>query len=336
MAERLATINTLIASTLPVRDFGTPRDDPDSAARAAETASRGSDLPARRRSCRLGAVNLDHIEIGARQMAGEPSPIGPGSLHTNAHYRAERSHPTHQPGVPSVGRGERLHAQHAADLVDNSGDVNVLVGVDTSGDRALLLYDGHRHPFARNGQGVSRTCRERDQRTPELLAQPPTSPTRPVSPVPELAGESFEGQLSMSVSRFESQANSGTQLNIETTPLVAADPTFSAHSHSLCRLCTQADRVMVRVPRDYGRSCQPIGASCCRRLWATRHGPSGCVVASFGGSRTALNWMLERTAGLRLHSLGDPSSEPNEIAPDPVGTPRALRLESRWRLTWMW
>jgi hypothetical protein len=46
-AERRATINTRIASTLPVRDFGAPFALPDSAARAAAIASSGSDLPAR-------------------------------------------------------------------------------------------------------------------------------------------------------------------------------------------------------------------------------------------------------------------------------------------------
>ena len=54
IADRRATINTRIASTFPVRDFGRPVADPDNAARAADTASSGSDLPARRRSWRLG------------------------------------------------------------------------------------------------------------------------------------------------------------------------------------------------------------------------------------------------------------------------------------------
>ena len=50
MAPRLATISARIASTAPSRPFGAPRARPDWAARAALTASRGSDLPCRRRS----------------------------------------------------------------------------------------------------------------------------------------------------------------------------------------------------------------------------------------------------------------------------------------------
>ena len=52
VALRLATISARIASTSPSRPFGAPRARPDWAARAALTASRGSDLPCRRRSWR--------------------------------------------------------------------------------------------------------------------------------------------------------------------------------------------------------------------------------------------------------------------------------------------
>jgi hypothetical protein len=51
-ALRLATISARIASTAPSRPLGAPRARPDCAARAALTASSGSDLPARRRSWR--------------------------------------------------------------------------------------------------------------------------------------------------------------------------------------------------------------------------------------------------------------------------------------------
>ena len=51
-ALRLATISARIASTAPSRPFGAPHARPDCAARAALTASSGSDLPCRCRSCR--------------------------------------------------------------------------------------------------------------------------------------------------------------------------------------------------------------------------------------------------------------------------------------------
>ena len=51
-AVRLATISARMASTWPSRPRGAPDARPDRAALAALTASSGSDLPLRRRSCR--------------------------------------------------------------------------------------------------------------------------------------------------------------------------------------------------------------------------------------------------------------------------------------------
>jgi MFS family permease len=53
-AERLATTSTRMASTAPSLDLGLPVARPPRAARAASTASRGSDLPLRRRFWRFG------------------------------------------------------------------------------------------------------------------------------------------------------------------------------------------------------------------------------------------------------------------------------------------
>jgi len=53
-AERLATTRTRMASTAPSLDFALPFARPLKAARAASMASRGSDLPARRRFWRSG------------------------------------------------------------------------------------------------------------------------------------------------------------------------------------------------------------------------------------------------------------------------------------------
>ena len=54
LPERWATSSARIASTLPSAVFATPAARPDNAARAASTASPASDLPCRRRACRLG------------------------------------------------------------------------------------------------------------------------------------------------------------------------------------------------------------------------------------------------------------------------------------------
>ncbi len=50
-----------------------------------------------------------------------------------------------------------LDAQHFADVVERSGNVNVEVGVNAARDRACAFYDGHRHPFSfSSSQGVAR------------------------------------------------------------------------------------------------------------------------------------------------------------------------------------
>ncbi len=42
---------------------------------------------------------------------------------------------------------ERFNPERSAVGIDRSGDMEVEVGVDPTGDQGPVLYDGHRHPF---------------------------------------------------------------------------------------------------------------------------------------------------------------------------------------------
>src|SRR5712692_10987804 len=66
-ALRLVTISARIASTAPSWPLGAPRARPDCAARAALTASSGSDLPCRRGGLgRLAALDLTAVDVELR------------------------------------------------------------------------------------------------------------------------------------------------------------------------------------------------------------------------------------------------------------------------------
>jgi hypothetical protein len=56
MAERRATRSTRSISTVPLAALGVVVASPANTARAAASASTGSDLPRRRRACRLGRL----------------------------------------------------------------------------------------------------------------------------------------------------------------------------------------------------------------------------------------------------------------------------------------
>jgi len=82
-AERRAIINTRIASTLPSLLLAEPVAVPDRAARAAATASTGSDLPLSMPGLTVGSINLYDTDTGPGQVAGEADTVGAGALHTH-------------------------------------------------------------------------------------------------------------------------------------------------------------------------------------------------------------------------------------------------------------
>ena len=73
-AERLATTRTRTASMAPSLDLEMLLARPPRAARAASTASSGSDLPLRRRSARLGRSTSMTATSARRRKRARPAP----------------------------------------------------------------------------------------------------------------------------------------------------------------------------------------------------------------------------------------------------------------------
>lgn len=92
-ADRFATTRARMASTLPSRVLPAPWALPDSAARAASTASAGSDLPVRRRDWRFGRSTSTTATPAARSDRARLAPYEPvPSTPTWAMSPKDRSH----------------------------------------------------------------------------------------------------------------------------------------------------------------------------------------------------------------------------------------------------
>ena len=146
-AERLATTRTRMASTGPSLVLPAPEARPLMAARAASTASSGSDLPWLRRDCRLGRLTSTTSTPLRRRNRAEPHPIGAGALDADLGHLAEALEPGQQRLVASGVGIERLGADEPTQRVECGSDVFVEVGVDTTRDPGSSFYDGHGHPF---------------------------------------------------------------------------------------------------------------------------------------------------------------------------------------------
>ena len=147
-ALRLATISARIASTAPSRPLGAPAARPDCAARAALTASSGSDLPLRRRSCRSARSTSTTRIAGRGQVPGQARAVAAGALDADQGDVPEPGQPAQQAGVPGRGGRELPHPQQPAEGIQRGGDVHVRVGVHAAGDGACVFYDCHCRPFS--------------------------------------------------------------------------------------------------------------------------------------------------------------------------------------------
>ena len=128
-ALRLATISARIASTAPSRPFGAPRARPDCAARAALTASSGSDLPCPAPVLPVRAVHLHDPDTGRGDVAGQAGAVAAGPLDPDQADGPEPAQPVQQPRITGRGGRELLHAEQPADGIERGGDVGVGVGV---------------------------------------------------------------------------------------------------------------------------------------------------------------------------------------------------------------
>jgi hypothetical protein len=94
------------------------------------------------------AVDLDHPDALARQVAGEAGAIGAGALDTDHADVTEAGQPRNQAAIAARRGLERVDTEDAAVGVDGCSDMELGVGVDTAGDGDRgVLYDGHGHPF---------------------------------------------------------------------------------------------------------------------------------------------------------------------------------------------
>lgn len=121
-AEDRATRSTRIASTFPSRDLASPRASPDCAARAADTASWGSDLPPAA-TLTVRSVDLHDHDSFAVQVPGEPGAVAAGALDAHQLDLTERSQPSQQAAIADRGGLEGLHTKQGTAVVQRSGDV---------------------------------------------------------------------------------------------------------------------------------------------------------------------------------------------------------------------
>jgi hypothetical protein len=112
-------------------------------------------------SLAVGSIDLDHRDARGAQRSSEARPIGAGALDTDLVDGAEGEQPGEQLVVAGGSGFEALHPQQPADVVERGSHMHIEVGVDTAGHGAPGhgFYDGHRHPFCLNGQGVARAAR---------------------------------------------------------------------------------------------------------------------------------------------------------------------------------
>ena len=135
-----------------------PGPGPDRAARAASTASAGSDLPVRRRDWRLGRSTSTTSMPARRRDRAKPAP-----------YELVPSMPTWASGPKALSQANSSLCPEL--VVGNSATpskppmwstaaatLSVQMGVHTACHGPRRIYDRHCHPFSRICQGVARAA----------------------------------------------------------------------------------------------------------------------------------------------------------------------------------
>ena len=129
-----ATRSERIISTIPSPVLGMTVTSPACTARAAASASEGSDLPCRRRADRSGRLTSSTTWPSACEEAGQPGPVAAGAFHPER-FDLARAHAPRPAGRRSRRGGRHAHRrQAAAELIFGVRDVDLAVGVDTDRD----------------------------------------------------------------------------------------------------------------------------------------------------------------------------------------------------------
>src|SRR4051812_38223 len=149
-----ATLRWRIISTVPVPDFGRAVACPPSTARAALSASSGSLLPFRRRSCRSGRLTSRTAMPLRDQEARQAGAVGAGPLDAEGADRAQGPRPGLECLVAPLADRDGRRAETGTERVDRDGGVHVLVGVDADDDvGARGLVHGGGPPSQLRGPG---------------------------------------------------------------------------------------------------------------------------------------------------------------------------------------
>jgi hypothetical protein len=89
---------------------------------------RGSDLPARRRSCRSERSTPADPDAGRGDVAGQPGAVTAGPFDPGQAHGPESAQPAQQAGVAGRGGGELPDAEQSPDGIQRGGDVRIGVG----------------------------------------------------------------------------------------------------------------------------------------------------------------------------------------------------------------
>src|SRR5208283_468178 len=89
----------------------------------------------------IGPVDLDHLDVGSAQETGQARSIGAGALHPHLGERTEALEPSEQRLVAGGVGVEALRAEQCSERVEGGGDMDVEVGVDTTGHTPRSFYD---------------------------------------------------------------------------------------------------------------------------------------------------------------------------------------------------
>ena len=87
-------------------------------------------------SLAVGPVDLDHLDTGRLQIAGQSRAIRAGALHPNPGRDPERVHPLQQLPIAGPAGREGFHSQQAADVVQDRGNVHIEMRIDSTGHPA--------------------------------------------------------------------------------------------------------------------------------------------------------------------------------------------------------
>jgi hypothetical protein len=89
--------------------------------------------------------DLEHLDAGRLEVAQQPRAVGSGRLDADAVEPPERAHPGQHLPVALSGRGEAAAVDQPVMLIDDRGDMEILMRVDAADNaaRGWCFVNGH-------------------------------------------------------------------------------------------------------------------------------------------------------------------------------------------------